>query len=491
MIKSFDLFLILENFINESIVNYVSDFSDILKRMSSPIARDLLEMEGSDLEISTNFIKLNGPDSISFIPDKRSKDVRILDKVVSLDGFMVMEKFGKVYGFDPKYPNVGDLIYFVDHFDRSFVKSMPELQRYSFRKYMSEEGQVYVLIDGYQTSSLERNVGIGSNLKGQELKVGRFARKMMSLVGKKYSDSDVESFVNEFKSKIELSKNSFRNFSLVSGNEIKHWYLESSYYNEPRGSLHSSCMRYGSCQKYFDIYTTNPDVCSLLICKSDYDSSKITGRALVWKLDNGDTMMDRIYYSNQHDIQIFIEYARSMGWVYKSERGLICIGEDEERYSEDIGVDIKNWKFEYYPYLDTIPYLSDGHLSYDDNGDCVELTSTEGGNGEGCEVCGGSGEVECNECYGDGEVECSECGGSGSNTCTTCDGTHEIECESCDGTGKDGEEEDCPDCNGSGEIKCSDCNEDGEVDCEECIRGNITCGDCRGNGSVTCYECGG
>ena len=61
------------------------------------------------------------------------------------------------------------------------------------------------------------------------------------------------------------------------------------------------------CQKYLDIYVMNPEVCRLLILKDEENEDKIRARALVWKLDDDSFFMDRIYYTEQHEIDIFIQ----------------------------------------------------------------------------------------------------------------------------------------------------------------------------------------
>lgn len=131
-----------------------------------------------------------------------------------------------------------------------------------------------------------------------------------------------------------------------------------------------------------------------------------------------------------------------------------------------------------------------------------------------CEDCGGSGERECYRCDGDGEQECSECEGDGTENCPKCDGDGEVECrncdgygevncETCDGDGTDEEGEECTDCEGTGKKSCDDCHGDGRstcdkcdgectVECKECGgRGLEECGRCDGDGTSECDECGG
>ncbi len=489
MIKSFGLFLILEKFINESILHYLPNFIDVLKMMSSPIAKDLLELEGSDLKISTNYIGSGEDDSVSFIPDNKSDDVKILFKVIRSIGFVNIDQ----NGLKIQLPDIGEMVYFVKILDDSWYEKIGGTSHYfrgsSFINYRSVSGIDFVFSQAYRRDlSLCRTSEVFTKSKPQQVKVGRLAKKLLSLVDKKYKDSDVENFVNEFKSRIEISKNAFRNFQLVSGDDIKYWYLESNYCDSFRGSLHSSCMRYDSCQEYFDIYIKNPGVCRLLINMSDFNPSKISGRALVWKLENGDTYMDRVYYSNQHDVDVFNEYARSMGWVYIDHRGRFTLKGD--LYIKLISVQLEKYKFDLYPYLDSIPFLgTNGVLSSDQSYSLdKELTSTDGSYSTGCEYCDGEGSIECEECGGHGNVRCEECV-RGIVRCSDCDGGGKEDCSDCAGVGKDSDGNDCSKCYG-GLVDCSDCGGAGTVDCSDCAgSGETSCSGCGGEGTIDCTDC--
>lgn len=173
-----------------------------------------------------------------------------------------------------------------------------------------------------------------------EMKVGRWAKRILTEVIKKdISDSKIEEFVNLYKSTIDGED--LTNFELVRGEDIRKWYYENNY-EERRGQLGNSCMRYHSCQSYLDIYVKNPDVCQLLILKSD-NKDKIKGRALVWKLSDGEYYMDRVYTINDSDKLLFQDYAR--------------INKIKNTYdgSSDSNLEVKlgDYTYEKYPYMDT------------------------------------------------------------------------------------------------------------------------------------------
>ena len=142
---------------------------------------------------------------------------------------------------------------------------------------------------------------------------------------------------------------------MVKGDEIKHWYLENNYENIT-GQLGNSCMRKLSCQRYFDIYTKNPNQVSLLILKGE-DESKIVGRALIWTSTENKIIMDRIYTIKDSDYVLFKNYAIQNSWMSGTDFS----------YTELLNIKIKleNWMFDKYPYMDTFMCLNyeDGILS--------------------------------------------------------------------------------------------------------------------------------
>ena len=80
---------------------------------------------------------------------------------------------------------------------------------------------------------------------------------------------------------------------VVTGEDIRYWYLGERYGGDGYGDLGSSCMRYDHSQHRFDIYCENPDKCALAIMLDEND--KLIARSLVWNLDDGRVYMDRIY----------------------------------------------------------------------------------------------------------------------------------------------------------------------------------------------------
>lgn len=183
----------------------------------------------------------------------------------------------------------------------------------------------------------------------QETRVGRAVRMMFdSVPDLSFTDSEIEQFTNLLRAQdVSLSGE----FALVEGEAIRHWYNGRRY--APRqGSLNSSCMRYARTNKYLGIYVNNPDVVKLLIM-TDKETNKLLGRALVWFTDEG-TFMDRVYGSDL-TIAAFRNYATEKGWyVQNGYDGWIYNG---ERVIKTFRIELSEWEFDSYPYMDTVAYL--------------------------------------------------------------------------------------------------------------------------------------
>lgn len=206
-----------------------------------------------------------------------------------------------------------------------------------------------------------------------EYGIGRWARRVYKdVLDEPVKDSEIEAFVNYYKSTYDGVYKGAEAFELVKGEDIRKWYHVDRY-EEENGQLGNSCMRYKRCQPYLDIYVQNPDVCQLLILKSDKDPEKIVGRALVWTLHDGPGVagrkfMDRIYTIKDSDRLRFLEYAKENEFLTAASHTYKIQLKPDTEYS-------------YYPYMDTF-YSYDkrtGILSQDlSSSAAVELRNTDG-----------------------------------------------------------------------------------------------------------------
>jgi uncharacterized protein (DUF1330 family) len=183
-----------------------------------------------------------------------------------------------------------------------------------------------------------------------EMKIGKFIKY---ITGDRFKDHEIENFVNKYKSILDYNE---YDFHIVKGTDMIKWYNEKSYV-EGGGSLNSSCMRYGYCSKYLELYCDNPDVVSLVICKKP-GTELIYGRALLWKLQEPRDMyfMDRIYTCEDYMIQKFKRFASDRNWLTKNRQNT-----DEEIYDKNdnlltLVVNIKNKQYYTYPYMDTLKF---------------------------------------------------------------------------------------------------------------------------------------
>ena len=509
MLRKYNDFL-FESLILESIVVYSNKFKDILKEIDSPVAKAILDTETKDLDVANNYLDINDKDTISFIADRRAKEIlQQKDKFAIFNGGSGFLKHSasnnEIFGL-LEYEPVGEKTYHPQNGERGEVLKKAKSPR-------SENIYVKIQFPGGLTVVNENNLRyvdvnqLPFQQNRQTIRTGRGVKALLSKSDFKFSDAEIEQFVNKYKSAWDAMNDIFRKFELVSGDDIASWY-DYNKYAEQRGTMGSSCMK-GVNSNYFDIYTKNPDKCSLLILKSD-DGQKIKGRALVWKLDNPQvTYVDRIYTNNDSDVELFKQYAYSKGWYHKpnqsSSNDYSMVGKEGTKNEGHLVVNLKSLNdgnYDRYPYLDTLKYFntSTGKLTTEElrgYGDYITLEDTGGRwvEDEDCENCGGNGRVDCYECDGDGKIECRECysrsarRSTGKVECDECSGSGDVDCDECDGKGEvDGES--CSDCSGKGKVDCSDCDGDGEVDCPECDGDcERECGECGGDGRLECPEC--
>ena len=197
---------------------------------------------------------------------------------------------------------------------------------------------------------------------------------------------DYEEFVNLYKSEFIVVSNEFK---LVKGDEISYYYDIYNHAYGDKGQLGSSCMRYTKCQEYFSIYQKNPEVCQLLVYVNQ--DNKVLGRALVWKLEKkvdgcpAEYFMDRVYCGNDSDMIKFKNYAKEKGWVMKNKNSSDIVESLFFNYNgtvilSHINVKLKDFRFENYPFVDTVSFLhlGNGKLHNIKGKNTIELTDTGG-----------------------------------------------------------------------------------------------------------------
>ena len=351
MISRYNTFLgerLFESTVNESMIYYTKEFKDALNKLSTKnkIAKDLIDVEYTDVKPDMTFISMSDKEGyFSFTQIKKA--VNSLKKSI--------EELAKDHGTTP------------DSFSR-----------------------IYTSIEDGTISQSDVNHLYNSapwKLKDKARSDAKIAKLVNQIFPDKYSNKEVEEFTNLFKKIGETDAE----FTLVEGNEIKHWYNEKQYEFET-GELGKSCMRYSRCAQYLDIYSENPEVCRLLILKSD-DGQEIKGRVLIWKIneieiENVEYYMDRIYAIDDATKLMFEQYADKQGWLkrltsrYGDSRDF-KLGE-VEYLDVKATVQLKYSDFDLYPYMDTFKRLQRSkHLLINDDDEdysgCYIMTHTDGG----------------------------------------------------------------------------------------------------------------
>lgn len=207
----------------------------------------------------------------------------------------------------------------------------------------------------------------------QEGKPGKIFQKALV---KEFKQREWELFVNNFKAEVCQCNN----FEIVSGEDIRKWYLDENYY-ECVGSLGNSCMRHESAQDFFDIYVDNA---KMLITKK---GGRLTGRAIVWEIDENTTLLDRIYTCFDYLENCFIDYAKEHKWIIRENNSLLHSGEEQRWLVPDddyncprpIPMTIKlKSRYDQFPYVDSFRYYNDDKNTISTSFDKYCLDSTDG-----------------------------------------------------------------------------------------------------------------
>jgi hypothetical protein len=321
----------------ESLLYYSPKFKSILSKIDDPVAVDILEMEGENISQDITFINIDDDGVVTFAP--MSKSIKKISDF--LDNPNDMDKI-----FNP-----------LDNED---------LYR-------------------FDTQGLGPDVYKGNR---NQIRLGKLVNKIL---GNKYNDNQVETFVNKLKSNLK----SKQIFQIVSGSEIKKSFDVKTHAYLGKGSLGMSCM---NTRDFFDLYTENTDSCRMLILAELTESGyKIVGRSIVWKLNSCVTedglelnipyLIDRIYTSDDYLEYKFRDYAKEKGWAFKTYQGFGWRKEitfENRLYKALMTVKVKPGEYKTYPYMDTFTRLDilSGTL-YNDNdpekhGQGHVLSSTQG-----------------------------------------------------------------------------------------------------------------
>jgi len=176
---------------------------------------------------------------------------------------------------------------------------------------------------------------------------------------KLFKDSEFEAFVNEYKSECDKET---KKFVIRENKDIPEVYCMTR--ERGGGTLNDSCMN--NDREYVEMYAHCPSVRILCLMNT---ANELAGRALLWTLPDGNTLVDRMYVAQDHYYDMFIDHAIENGWMYKKKYKTYCDGMDFMLNGEHIQRSYKittPTDFNYYPYIDTFRYGCDGWISNDD-----------------------------------------------------------------------------------------------------------------------------
>lgn len=239
----------------------------------------------------------------------------------------------------------------------------------------------------------------------------KIGKLVQTLFPNKFTEKEIEYFTLAYQKQGLMEcgmDNAF--YKIYSGNDIKYAYHEENYIENCKGELISSCMRYDSCQDYFNIYTENTRQVELLAIVDT--NEKIRARCILWYPEGKESIKyhDRIYFHTTED-RTFME-------IYLQNNGYKDVFNDknwkEVTFTLDSGFN-SDWK---YPYMDSFKYIdTNGVIStYESKNYCLTFTDGQYQDSEDdenyCDHCGESCE-ELNEIIAGGrrvgDYVCTDC----------------------------------------------------------------------------------
>jgi len=262
------------------------------------------------------------------------------------------------------------------------------------------------VIDLHDPQFKSKDHPVWTKLRSADTNIARFInsafpKKYPENVKKDVRDSgvklnDIGSFAMMFKATVEANSKIIK---VVSGKDIPHFYNCENYFKGASGNLNSCMADPDRARTFLKIYEMNPEKVQLMILFPEDERTKIIGRALLWKCDepDGRYFMDRIYVANDSDQYLFIEYAKSHGYIYKTSQSFgwsmdMIDGKSGERDNMYFTVNVKpyseeeGYNYPYYPYVDTLNFynpetgeLTSAGSQIAKNGSYLILNDTRGG----------------------------------------------------------------------------------------------------------------
>jgi hypothetical protein len=143
-------------------------------------------------------------------------------------------------------------------------------------------------------------------------------------------------------------------------------------------------------------------------------------RALLWKLDDGMMLMDRVYHSSEDVEQAFFHWAKDNNYTRKTYQSYnnkheITLPTGEEQVEVLVKTLKYDKQYQYYPYVDTLSYGDDNTLTNDKDDqeryyDSLSGSYSDIANHTRCEDCGERvNDDYVLHCEENGETYCENC----------------------------------------------------------------------------------
>lgn len=292
----------------ESLLYYSPKFRDTLYKMKDDISKDILSIEGDDIKPDLTFIDVDNDGLVTFSTMSNSiGKIRTIVKDSSMDSKWNRTSGDTIYDLDSRGSGPG----------------------------------VY---------------GSGRN----QVRIGKLVKKFFS---EKYNDSEIEKFVNNFKSQTTKSQR----FEIWDGKKISRAY-DQSVYKFRVGSLGQSCMN--NKFDWLSLYYNNQDTCKILVL---LEGEEILARAILWKIDksweinnrydrvrlkeiNIEWFLDRVYSTDDYMVSKMTKWCEKNGYAtryYNNSSDREMIHFKGQKICCDLQVRANPPIAESFPYMDT------------------------------------------------------------------------------------------------------------------------------------------
>lgn len=369
----------------ESKVVFSKKFVNLLNRMKgNKIANSILSFQSKEVDgIAQNYLDItDSKEDFSFTPDRKAQQI-----IAGRPDYYRVTQSGRYLTHSDRNDKIFERLGYVKEGRPNWAPDTGTLLKI-LAETQSVTGKTYCMVEEAEFSGSSPRIGV-INKEAMEpdsdemkviwttarnpVKVGRFARAFLTAAKADFTATDIEEFVNQYKATYDFAADVMKQFDIVAGADIIHWYWHEQY-QSGGGSLNNSCMSEAE-PEWLHIYSKNPEQVSLVILYDDngtvdannkYTSKKIKGRAILWncRINGGPAkFLDRIYTSQDSDVDVFKQFAEKNGWWYKKSQSMspdekIANGNEElsrpnilckVKYANPSGC---------YPYMDTLCFIN-------------------------------------------------------------------------------------------------------------------------------------